>query len=55
MLESLFNKVTGPEACIMIKKRLQHRYSVKIVKYLKTVFYRIPPVATSAYNKIQNL
>ena len=37
MLESLFNKVAGIEACNVIKKRLQHRYfSMNIAKFLGT-------------------
>ena len=37
MLESLFNKVSGLEACIFIKKRLQHRcFHVSIAKSLRT-------------------
>ena len=37
VLESLFKKAPGPQACKFIKKKLQHRYfSAKLV---------IPPVA----------
>ena len=37
VLESLFNKVSGRQACIFIKKRLQHRYfPVKFAKVLTT-------------------
>ena len=37
MLECLFNKVAGLQACIFIKKRLQHRcFPVNIVKLLRT-------------------
>ena len=33
---SLFNKVVGPQACNLIKKRLQQTcFSVKFVKYLR--------------------
>ena len=40
MLVSLFNKVTGSQACIFIKKRLQHRcFPVKFAKFLKTPFF----------------
>ena len=35
VLESLFNKVTGPKTCNFIKKRLQHRcFPVNIAKLL---------------------
>ena len=41
MLESLFNKVAGPQASIFIKKRLQHRsFSVKLAKFLRTPFLK---------------
>ena len=44
MLESLFNKVAGLQACIFIKKKLQHRcFPVNIAKFLKT-----PILSTSA-------
>ena len=37
MLESLFIKVAGPQACNFIKKRLQHRFfPVKFAKFLRT-------------------
>ena len=37
MLECLFNKVAGVQACIFVKKRLQHRcFPVNIVKFLRT-------------------
>ena len=40
MLESLFNKVAGLEACSFIKKRLQHIcFPVNIVKFLRIVFF----------------
>ena len=36
VLESLFNKVKGLQACNFIKKRLQHRcFSVNIAKFLR--------------------
>ena len=36
MLESLFSKVAGPQACNFIKKRLQLRcFSVKFSKFLR--------------------
>ena len=39
MLESIFQKVAGLEACMSIKKRLKHRcFPVNIVKALRTVF-----------------
>ena len=40
VLESLFNKVAGLQACNFIKKRLQHRYfPVKIAKFFKKTFF----------------
>ena len=37
MLESVFNKVPGPQACNFLKKRLQHRcLLVKFLKFLRT-------------------
>ena len=37
-------------ACNFIKKRLQHRcFLVNIAKFLKTAFYRTPPVAASGF------
>ena len=37
MLESLFNKVAGPQSCNFTKKRLQHWcFPVKIAKLLRT-------------------
>ena len=49
VLESLFNKIAGLEACNFIKKILQHRcFPVKLAKFLRTpFFYRTPQVATS--------
>ena len=44
VLESLFKKASGPQACKFIKKR--HRYFlVKLAKFSSTFFYRILPVA----------
>ena len=45
-----FNKVTGPQNCNFIKKRLQHRFlPVKFANFFKnTLFYRTSPVAASA-------
>ena len=45
MLESLFNNVAGPQACNVIKKRLQHRcFPVNIEKFLRTpAFGTTPP------------
>ena len=40
MLESLFNIVSGLQACNFIKKRLQHRcFLVNIANFLRTVFF----------------
>ena len=37
MLESLFNKVAGPQLYNFISKRLQHRcFAVKLAKFLRT-------------------
>ena len=57
MLESLFNKVAGPQACDFIKKRLQHRcFPVNIYYILKnTFFHRTPPAAASEIFKSVNL
>ena len=39
VLESVFNKVAGLQACNFIKNRLQHRrFPVSIAKYLRTDF-----------------
>ena len=39
MFESVFNEVTGPEACNFIKKRLQHLwFPVNIAKFLRIYF-----------------
>ena len=47
VLESLFKKASGPQACKFIKKRLQHSYSpVKLTRFSRALFfYRAPPVA----------
>ena len=51
VLESLFNKVAGLQACNFIEKRLQQRcFPVNIAKSLRTVFYRKPLVAVSDNN-----
>ena len=40
MLESLFHKVTGPEACYFIKNRLQYScFPVNFIKVLRTRFF----------------
>ena len=40
VLESLFKKALGPQACKFIKKRLQHRYfPVKLARFLRALFY----------------
>ena len=40
VLESLLNKVSGPQACNFIKKRLQHRcFSVGFAKFLGTPIF----------------
>ena len=46
VLESLFKKALGPQACKFIKKRLQHRYfPVKLAKFSRTLFLQNTPVA----------
>ena len=57
MLESLFNKVAGAQACNYIKKRLQHRpFPVNIAKFLRTAFfYRTPPQAAAAALELRRL
>ena len=41
VLESLFKKALGPQACRFIKKRLQNRYfPVKLARFSSTFFYR---------------
>ena len=41
MLESLFNKIAGVQACSFIKKRLQHSYfPVNIVTLLKNTNFQ---------------
>ena len=46
VLEFLFNKVTGPKACNVIKNWLQHRcFPMKIANFLRTL-----PVAASENN-----
>ena len=58
MLESLFNEVTGLQACNFIEKRLQRRhFPVNITKYLRTP-YRTPLVAAfelTSYNSLETL
>ena len=54
VLDSLFNKVAGPQACSFIKKRLQHRcFPVKFAKLLRTPFFtehlRWQVIKASAY------
>ena len=45
MLESLFDKVAGPEAC----------FTVNFAKHLKTRFYRTVPVAVTDNSGLYNL
>ena len=47
LLESLFNKVTGLQACNFIKRRLQHKcFHVKFAKFFRaSFFYRTLPLA----------
>ena len=41
VLESLFDKVEGLQACNVIKKRLQHRYfAIKIAKFLRISIFK---------------
>ena len=50
VLESLFNKATGPQACNVIKKGLQQRcFLVNIGEVFKNnFFYRTPSVVASS-------
>ena len=48
MLESLFNKVTGRQACNFAKKRLKHRrFPVNIVNFKNTYFEKHLQTAAS--------
>ena len=39
VLQSLFKKASGPQACKFIKKRLQHRYfPVKSARFSRALF-----------------
>ena len=39
VLESLFKKASGPQACNLIKKRLQHRYfPVNLARFSRVIF-----------------
>ena len=43
-----FNKAEGLRPAILLKKKLWHRcFPVNFVKFLRTHFYRTPPVAAS--------
>ena len=54
MLESLFNKVAGFDACDVIKETPTQVFSCKICDIVKnTFFYRAPPEAASG--KRQNI
>ena len=45
-----FNKVAGPSPANLLKNRLQHRcFPVNIEKFLRTAFYRTPPMAASEF------
>ena len=47
MLELLFNKVAGPQACNFIKKRLEHMcFQLKLAKlFMNSFSYTTSPVA----------
>ena len=49
LCQSLFcNKVTGHRPATLLRKRLWHRYfPVNFTKFLRSPFYRTPPVAAS--------
>ena len=52
VLESLSNRVPGLKACNFIKKKLQHRcFPVSVAKFLRSYFYRTPPVAAFERNE----
>ena len=54
MLESQFNETTALQACIFIKKELQHRcFPVIIAKILKvTILKNICPMAATVYSEV---
>ena len=53
VLESLFNKVAGLNACNFIKKRFQHSFSLWILRTLP-VFYRTPIIIFNTRNTLQS-
>ena len=54
-MQSVLNKVADRKACDFIKKRSQSRcFLVNIAKFLRTAFYRTPPVAPYEYVLIIN-
>ena len=52
MYQSLFlNKVAGLRSATLLKKRLRHWcFPVNFAKFLRTHFYRTPPVAASVFS-----
>ena len=46
LLEPLFNKVAGLKVYYFTKKRQHRCFPVDIAKFLRTAFFRKPPVAT---------
>ena len=57
MQESLFNKVTGSEACNLIKNRLQYsRFPIYFPTFSRThFFYGTTPFAAIDYFELYNL
>ena len=48
VLESLFDKIVGLQIWNFIRKRIRNKcFPVNITKFLRTVFYRTPPVMVS--------
>ena len=44
VLESLFTKAAGPQACNFVKKRIEHRcFTVKFAKFLRASFFTEHP------------
>ena len=53
MLASLLNKVIGLKDCSFIKKRLQYRCFMWILRnFLEQLFYKTPPMAVSVTKRI---
>ena len=58
VLESLFNKHAGLQACNFIKNRLQHRcFPVDIAKFLRTTYFEehLQTAASAPFENCQKL